>query len=108
MSGLKCIDVASNIFNNEKILLIEDLPEADAIITMWFRLLCLAGKLNSGGKLVKSDGKPYTEEMLSEIFGRKVAIVRLAIDTFERFDMIHIEDSVIAITNWEKYQKRSK
>ena len=46
MSNVKWIKMTVNIFDDEKILLIESLPDADSIIVIWFKLLCLAGKQN--------------------------------------------------------------
>jgi hypothetical protein len=39
---IKWIKLSTNIFDDEKIQLIEQLPEADAIIVIWFKLLTLA------------------------------------------------------------------
>ncbi len=47
--GVKWIKIVTDIFDDEKILLIESLPDADSIIVIWFKLLCLAGKQNNSG-----------------------------------------------------------
>ena len=49
MADVKWIKITTDIFDDEKILLIESLPAAYAIITVWFKLLCLAGKQNNSG-----------------------------------------------------------
>ena len=104
MSDIKWIKIATNIFNDEKILLIESLPAADSIITIWFKLLALAGKQNNDGVFLLNDKVAYTEEMLSAIFRRDLNIVRLALNTFEEFGMIEIINGVITIPNWNKHQ----
>ena len=101
---IKWIKITTDIFDDEKILLIESLPEADAIIVVWFKLLCLAGKQNNGGVFLLNDRIAYTEKMLATIFRRKEATVQLALQTFEQFGMIEIVDGVITIPNWEKHQ----
>lgn len=103
-SEVKWIKIVTDIFDDEKILLIEALPEADSIIVIWFKMLCLAGKLNSCGVLVLNDKIVYTEEMLSQIFRRPLNVIRLALTTFERFGMIEIVNDTITIPNWEKHQ----
>lgn len=80
------------------------MPEADGIIVIWFKLLCLAGKNNNGGVFILGDKIPYTEEMLATIFRRKKTLVSLALGTFEKFGMIEIIDNVITIPKWEKHQ----
>lgn len=52
MSEVKWIKITTDIFDDEKILLIESLPESDSIIVVWFKLLCLAGKMNNSGVFV--------------------------------------------------------
>ncbi len=101
---IKWIKIATNIFDDEKILLIETMPEADAIIVIWFKLLCMSGKQNNNGVFMLNDKIAYTDEMLSAIFRKPINIVRLALKTFENFGMIEIIDDVITIPNWEKHQ----
>lgn len=104
MAEVKWIKIVTDIFDDEKILLIETLPEADSIIVIWFKLLCLAGKQNNSGVFVMGDKIPYTDKMLATIFRRNENIVKLALNTFEQFGMIEIIDNVITIPNWEKHQ----
>ena len=104
MAEVKWIKIVSDIFDDEKILLIENMPEADKIIVIWFKLLCLAGKNNNSGVFMLNDKIPYTDEMLATIFRRNVSIVRLALEVFEKFGMIEIINGVITIPNWGKHQ----
>lgn len=104
MADVKWIKIVTDIFDDEKILLIETLPEADSIIVIWFKLLCLAGKQNNSGVFVMSNGIPYTDKMLSTIFRRKETIVALALKTFEQFGMVEIVNDTLTIPNWGKHQ----
>lgn len=104
MADVKWIKIVTDLFDDEKILLIESLPSADSIIVIWFKLLCLAGKNNNSGVFVMNDKIPYTEEMLATIFRRDLNTVRLALTTFENFGMIEIINDVITIPNWSKHQ----
>lgn len=109
LPDVKWIKIATNIFSDEKILLIEQLPDADTIIVIWFKLLCLAGRENNCGVFVMGGKIPYTDEMLATIFRRPIPTVRLALKTFEDFGMIEIirdpaGNEIFAIPNWEKHQ----
>lgn len=104
MSDVKWIKITTDIFDDEKILLIESLPEADSLIVVWFKLLCLAGKMNNSGVFMLNDKIAYTEKMLATIFRRKEATVKLALETFEQFGMVEVVDNVITIPNWGKHQ----
>lgn len=107
MSEVKWIKITTNIFDDEKIRLIDSMPDNDAIIVIWFKLLILAGKSNNEGVLALSDKLYYTEEMLATIFNRKLSTVKLALETFEKLGMIEKGD-FISITNWGKYQSTDK
>ncbi len=107
-SEVKWIKIVTDIFDDEKILLIESMPEADAIIVIWFKLLCLSGKTNAMGVLLLNDRIPYNDEMLAQIFRRPLNTVRLALKTFEQYGMIEIINGAITIPNWEKHQQLEK
>lgn len=103
MAEVKWIKITTDIFDDEKILLIESLPDSYAIITVWFKLLCLAGKQNNSGVFVM--GRiPYTDKMLATIFRMKETTVIMALQTFEQFGMVEVVDGVITIPNWGKHQ----
>ena len=103
MADVKWIKITTDIFDDEKILLIESLPDSYAIITVWFKLLCLAGKQNNSGVFMM--GRiAYTDKMLATIFRMKEATVTMALQTFEQFGMVEIVDGVITIPNWGKHQ----
>ena len=105
MAEVKWIKIVTDIFNDEKILLIESMPEADAIIVIWFKLLCMAGKQNNSGVFLMNGRIAYTDEMFATIFRRPLNIVRLALKTFEQFGMIEIINNTVTIPNWEKHQQ---
>ena len=104
MGKVKWIKIVTDIFDDEKMLLIESLPSADSIIVIWFKLLCLAGKNNNSGVFLLHERIPYTDEMLATIFRKEVNIVRFALKTFNDFGMIELIDNVITIPNWSKHQ----
>ena len=104
MADVKWIKLCTDVFDDEKIQLIDALPERDGVIVIWFKLLCLAGKQNNGGVFMLNDKLAYTDEMLSTIFRRPLNTVRLALNTFEQFGMIEIVNNAITIPNWEKHQ----
>lgn len=104
MAEVKWIKITTNIFDDEKILLIESMPDADAIIVIWFKLLVLAGRTNNCGVLTINDTMPYNDEMLATIFRRPLATVRLALQVFEQFGMIETINDTITIPKWEVHQ----
>ena len=103
MAEVKWIKILTDLFEDEKILMIESLPECDSIIVIWVKLLCLAGKQNNHG-VFQMGWMPYTDEMFSIIFRRPLNTVRLALATFERFGMIEIINDTVTIPNWDKHQ----
>ena len=93
------------MFDDEKIKLIEAIPEADMLLVIWIKLLTLAGKKNMNGYIFLTENIPYTDEMLATLFNRPLNTVRLALETFKKFGMIEFNgEGKIKITNWEKHQ----
>lgn len=104
MSEIKWIKITTDIFDDEKICLIDALPDPDAILVIWFKIIVLAGKLNKNGVLAISPNLVYTDEMLATRFKRPLNTVRMALGIFERFGMIEVIEGVITLPNWEKHQ----
>jgi predicted phage replisome organizer len=104
VADVKWIKITTDIFDDEKILLIESMPESDSMIVIWFKLLCLAGKMNNSGVFMMSDKIPYTDQMLATIFRRKETTVKMALNIFEEFGMIDRIDNIVTIPNWGKHQ----
>ncbi|MEC0568500.1 phage replisome organizer N-terminal domain-containing protein [Bacillus spizizenii] len=105
MSEIKFVKLSTQMFDDEKIKLIEQMPEADTLLIIWVKLLAQAGKTNASGYIFLSENVPYTDEMLAAIFSRPIGVVRMALETFRRFGMIEIDDqNYISICNWEKHQ----
>lgn len=104
MAEVKWIKITTDMFDDEKIRLIESMPEGDAILVTWIKLLTLAGKTNDNGTIYLTETIPYTEDMLSTICRRPLQIIRLALQTFEKLEMIAVENGIINIVNWEKHQ----
>lgn len=104
MAEVKWIKIATDIFDNQKIKVIESMPDGDAIIVIWFKILMLAGNVNDGGSVYFTKDIPYTDQMLATVFNRPLTTIQLALTTFEKFGMIEVVDDVIQLSNWEKYQ----
>lgn len=104
MAEITWIKLKTDMFENEKIKLIEALPDADTIIVIWVKLLAAAGKANSNGYIMLTESIPMNEEEMATIFNRPLNTVRLALQTFKRYGMIEVEDDAIRIKNWELHQ----
>ncbi|MCF6161964.1 phage replisome organizer N-terminal domain-containing protein [Furfurilactobacillus milii] len=105
MSDIHWIKLKTSMFDDEKIRLIEAMPEADSILIIWVRLLVLAGKTNDDGLIYIQRDMPYTDETLAALFNKKINVIRLALNTLSKFQMIGIrENGMLQVTNWEKHQ----
>ena len=104
MNEVKWIKIVTDIFDNRKIKQIEQMPDSDALLVIWFKLICLAGKINENGNLYFTEELPYTDRLLANEFNKPIATIQLALQTFQEFQMIEVIDDIIRISNWEKYQ----
>ena len=104
MADVKWIKLDKDIFNNRKIKQIEKMPDGDALIVIWLKILTLAGDVNDGGLVYFTKDIPYTDQLLATEFDRPLNTIKLALTTFEKFGMIEIVDDLILVSNWEEYQ----
>lgn len=104
MADINWIKLRVDMFADEKIKIIQSMPEGDAILVIWIRIIALAGKCNAKGLVLIEDEFPYSDEMLATIFDKPLATVRLALGTFEKFRMIERTEKGIYISNFEKHQ----
>lgn len=105
MAEISWIKLTINMFDDEKIKLIQAMPDSDSIIIIWIRLLTLAGKTNDDGRIYIDEDLPYTDEILSTLFNKPLNTIRLAIDTLRKFKMIETNEAGhIEVINWEKHQ----
>lgn len=108
MADVKWIKIIVDIFDDEKIRLIETLPDSDTILIIWFKLITMAGKCNDNGIIYLTREIPYNEEMLSTIMRRPINTIRLALNEFRKLGMIDVKNDFIALLNWEKHQSLDK
>jgi len=111
MSKARRINIIADMFNDEKIKIIDSLPERDTILVIWLKILTLAGKCNKDGQLILSNNIGYNEEMLSVLFDRPIDSIKMAMETFKKLKMINTTitpdgNTIYMITNWNKYQGR--
>ena len=104
MAEMQWIKLRIDMFDDEKIKIIQAMPEGDSILVVWIRLIALAGKCNTNGLVLIEDEFPFTDEMLSVIFGKSLQTVRLALKTLEKFHMIENTTKGIYIINFNKHQ----
>lgn len=104
MAEIKWIKITTGMFEDEKIDFIESLPESDAILIIWLKLLTMAGKCNANGFIFLTENIPYTPEMLAHRMRRQPTTVNMALQTLSQLEMITMHEGQLRITNWEKHQ----
>ena len=104
MADVKWIKITTDLFDNKKIKKIRRMPEGNNIIVIWVYLLVKAGECNNLGGLFLTSTIPYTLQDISEDAEFSLDIVRFAIATLEKFNMIEIYEDVLYIKNWAEYQ----
>lgn len=108
MSSVKWIKINIDMFDDEKIKIIQAMPEGDSLLVVWIKLITLAGKTNDGGYIYIAENMPYTEEMLSTIMNKPINTIRLALSTFLSLKMIEEDTKGIYLINFEKHQSLDK
>jgi predicted phage replisome organizer len=108
MADIKWIKLDTGIFEDEKIKIILKMPDGKSLLVIWLKLLCLAGRINNSGVLMVNKTIPYTTEMLSAVFDEPENMMRLALDTSEKLDMVEQFNGTLLLPNWEKHQAEDR
>ena len=98
--------VSADVFDSDKIKILRaDTKIGDSLALMWFFLLALARKKNDGGYVYATEGVAYTPKTLAAVGGFKPKIAEAALEVFQQYNMIDIEDNgYIYIVGWSEYQ----
>lgn len=104
MADVKWIKIVTDIFDDEKMLAIECMPDGRDIELIWFKILCLAGKSNDNGFLTINKKIAYTDEMLSKVFRMGIGVIQRALDIFVGLEMIEVVDNTYMVSNWLMHQ----
>lgn len=104
----KWIKVATDTFEDEKIDVIEGMPDGEKFVLIWFKILLLAGKCNSGGYLLLQEDIPLTAKMLARRFKQELSVVNKALKVFEKYKMLERTEEGIYVTNFNKHQDLDK
>lgn len=109
MGEVQWIKIYIDMFDKRKIKKLRRLPAGNELLLIWIMLLAIAGKCNAGGMIYITESVPFTEEDLADELGFEVNTIRLAIDAFEKLDMIETnKGGFINVLGWEEYQNIDK
>lgn len=97
MSDVKWIKLSTQMFEDEKIRLIESMLEADELLVIWFKLYFQGSKDNSMKITNFSRNKHSLPELLSILFKRKLDSITAALEIFKELEMIEIRENEIKI-----------
>lgn len=104
MAEIKWIKVSVDIFDNEKIKLIEAMPKGESMLLIWFKILILAGKQNENGSLLINNRVKFDLKTLAKLFNKPFKFIEKTFKIFEEFGMIYFENDAYTVTNWSKHQ----
>lgn len=107
MAGMQ-FKLQIDMFDNEKIRIIQARPKGDTLLILWIRLIALAEKSNAGGLVQLEDGVPYTAKMLAAVLGKSLRMIHLALATFEELHMIKNTTEGICIISENQDSKEER
>ena len=109
MAEVQWIKFYIEMFDKRKIKKLRRLPAGNDILLIWIMLLAMAGKCNAGGMIFITESVPFTEDDLADELDFDVNTIKLALEAFEKLDMVEIKDGgYINILGWEEHQSVDK
>lgn len=105
MADVGWVRLSTGLFDNPKIKILEMNENGDAFVSLWLRLLCLAGRANDNGMVYVTEGVAYTPDILAAMTGKDVEVITEALELFRKLNMIAVnDDGYIEILGWQKHQ----
>ena len=104
MAEVKWIKIATDMFEDEKIMLVESSDCGELAIVIWIKILTLAGKLNNGGLLASTEGLVYDTKNLAKIFKKSEKKIKKIVEILKNFGLIEEINGIFLIKKWEKNQ----
>lgn len=94
-SDVKWIKLSTQMFEDEKIRLIESMPEGDAYLVCWFKLFLTSSKNRSLRLKNFSNGMYSNEQLLSILLKRDILFIKRMIAALTEVGVMEIEDDAI-------------
>ena len=104
MVGVDWIKITTDMFDNRKIRYIRTLPEGNNIVLIWVMLLTMAGRCNSSGMIFLTENIPYSTKILADELGFEENVVKIAIASLEKLNMVTTDAGFMCIPGWGEYQ----
>ena len=101
---LQWIKLDINISEDDKIMEILEHDDGYSFCWLWINMICLSMKSPIPGFLLKSIDRPYNAKALSHKLRIPVSTVERGCQIFLQLQMICINNDVIEIINFEKWQ----
>lgn len=103
-SDIGWIKLEIGMFDNRKIKYIRKLPDGNNIVLIWIMLLTMAGRCNANGFIFLTENIPYSINMLANELNFEENVIQTALNTLERFGMIHRDEDFLCVSGWEEHQ----
>lgn len=85
------LKLKDNFFDDEKIQIIEAMPDGDTYVNILLKLYLRS--LKRDGKLMATDRIPYSPETLAAVVKKPVGVVRAAVEIFRQFELVEVLDN---------------
>lgn len=104
MADIKYIRYSTTLHDDEKIKLIEKRKDRDAILVIWDKCLCFAGRTNDGGWIHLEPGVPYSDEDLVTLWNRPASHIKSCLETLAKYKLVELSNKGILVRNFGKWQ----
>ncbi|WP_445661395.1 phage replisome organizer N-terminal domain-containing protein [Bacillus sp. FSL K6-3431] len=104
--NVKWIKLSTQMFEDEKIRLIENMPEADTILVCWFKLFLMSSKDGSFKVKNFANNTHSTEELLSVLLKKDIQFIWRMISALTEVGVMKIDGDTIEINRfWRTNQE---
>jgi|LSQX01.2.fsa_nt_gb predicted phage replisome organizer len=102
------IKICSNLFEQDKMRVIDSLKNGKIYIYVFLRLLCIAAKANVNGELKIFDNEFYTPEIMSNFFSLPLNLITESLEILQKYGLITVADNKYCVANFDEYALENK
>ena len=102
------IKISSNLFEQDKMRVIDSLKSGKTYIYVFLRLLCIATKADANGELKIFDNEYYTPEIMSNFFSLPLNLLKESLEVLQKYGLITVIDSIYSVANYDEYALEDK
>lgn len=94
------IKLPIGFFDSDKVRILYGQKNGASVVLLYIMLVDFAAKSNRNGALYVADSIPYDAEVIANLTRMDAAVVKSALESLQRFDLIRVDNDAISVVGY--------